>query len=66
MAPISKQKPYCFNGQLKTAILNADDPAVLDLSSLACAPSVRCWTYSQQAESPADFVALILSLHYKV
>lgn len=44
---------------LKTAILNADDPASADFQALL-APHVRCWTYSQQAESTADFVALAI------
>jgi UDP-N-acetylmuramyl-tripeptide synthetase len=42
---------------LKTAIFNADDPAYLAYQALVL-PSVRCWTYSQQADSQADFVAL--------
>ncbi len=42
---------------LKTAILNADDDAYAEFRSLL-ASTVTCWSYSQHADSQADFVAL--------
>jgi len=42
---------------LKQAILNADDPASMHYRRLL-GNQVRCWSYSQQPDSSADFVAL--------
>jgi UDP-N-acetylmuramoyl-L-alanyl-D-glutamate--2,6-diaminopimelate ligase len=44
---------------LKNAIFNADDAVSAAYQALV-APNVRCWTYSQQANSTADFVALTI------
>lgn len=58
MAVYQQAKAILFQWPtLKTAIFNADDEASLAYQALLD-PSVRCWTYSQQAQSQADFVAL--------
>lgn len=65
MAAYQQAKALLFQWPtLTTAIFNADDAASRDYQALVAA-SVRCWTYSQQADSTADFVALAVepSLH---
>ncbi|MFO1391288.1 MAG: UDP-N-acetylmuramoyl-L-alanyl-D-glutamate--2,6-diaminopimelate ligase [Agitococcus sp.] len=42
---------------LKTAILNADDPVADEYQQLL-KPNVKCWRYSQNPHSNADFVAI--------
>ncbi len=60
MAAYQQAKAILFQWpSLKTAILNADDEVSKAYQALL-APSVRCWTYSQQAQSQADFVALAI------
>jgi UDP-N-acetylmuramoyl-L-alanyl-D-glutamate--2,6-diaminopimelate ligase len=58
MADYQQAKALLFKWPtLKTAILNADDTVSVDFQQHLAA-HVKCWTYSQQPESDADFVAL--------
>lgn len=58
MASYQQAKAILFQWTtLKNAIFNADDVVSVTYQALV-APNVRCWTYSQQVNSTADFVAL--------
>ncbi len=60
MASYQQAKALLFQwSTLKNAIFNADDAVSAAYQALV-APNVRCWTYSQQADSTADFVALTI------
>ena len=52
----AKAKLFQWSG-LDTAILNADDPAS-EAFAVLLTPDVRCWRYSQNPASPAEFAAL--------
>lgn len=58
MADYQQAKALLFKWPtLKTAILNADDSVSVDFQQ-HLASDIKCWTYSQEPQSSADFVAL--------